>query len=86
MGDPKVTREDFDDAVTCFETFAQEIERIRENNSDYFETKAEDNELYRFLIPVIESIAVGVSTFSSAAKTELDRLGDNYQERMDSAK
>ena len=29
---------------------------------------------------------MGVSTFSSAAKTELDRLGDNYQERMDSAK
>lgn len=56
LGDPKATREDFDDAVRCFETFTQEIERIRENNSDYFETKAEDNELYRFLIPVIESI------------------------------
>ena len=31
LGDPKATREDFDDAVRCFETFAQEIKRIREN-------------------------------------------------------
>lgn len=85
-GDSNATREDFDDAVRCFESFAQEIDRIRENNSDYFESKTEDNELYRFLIPVIESIAVGVSMFSSAAKTELNRLGDNYVERMDSAK
>lgn len=85
-GDSNATKGDFDDVVGIFESFAQEVNRIKEENSDYFEGKIEDNELYRFLIPVIESIAVGVSSFSSTAKIELDRLGDNYVERMEGAK
>ena len=85
-GDSNATKADFDDVVGIFESFAQEVDRIKEENSDYFEGKIEDNELYRFLIPIIESIAIGVSSFSSSAKIELDRLGDNYIERMEGAK
>lgn len=85
-GNPNATKEDFEDVVRCFEYFVQEINRVREDNSKYFENKIDDNELYRFLIPVIESIGVGVSEFFSAAKTELNRLGENYIERMSSMK
>lgn len=85
-GDSNATREDFDDAVQIFESFALEVERIKDSNSDYFDSRVEDNELYRFLIPIIESIAIGVSSFSSSAKIELDRLGDNYVDRMEGAK
>lgn len=85
-GDSNATREDFDDAVRIFESFVLEVERIKDNNSDYFDARVEDNELYRFLIPIIESIGIGLSSFSSSAKIELDRLGDNYIDRMEGAK
>lgn len=85
-GDANAAKTDFDDVVELFESFSREVDRIKEETSNYFERKIEDNELYRFLIPIIESIAVGVSSFSSTAKVELDRLGDNYVERMEEAK
>ena len=84
--DANATREDIDVAVRIFESFAMEVDRIKDYNSDYFDGKIEDNELYRFLIPIIESIAIGVSSFSSSAKIELEKLGDNYIERMEGAK
>ncbi|WP_461810952.1 hypothetical protein [Faecalimonas sp.] len=85
-GDANATKEDFEEAVHCFESFDKEIDQIREENNDYFTNKIDDNELYRFLLPLIESIAIGAATFSAAAKTEMERLGDNYIEKMDSLK
>lgn len=85
-GDSKVTKEDFDEAVKCFESFKKEIELISETNSEYFENKIEDNELYRFLIPIIEAISVGIAVFSDSARTDMERLGDNYVEKMVSLK
>lgn len=85
-GDTRVTKEDFDEAVKCFESFKKEIELISETNSEYFENKIEDNELYRFLIPIIEAISVGIAVFSDSARTNMDRLGDNYIEKMVSLK
>lgn len=85
-GDSNAEKEDFDEAVNCFEAFKNEIELIKQNNSEYFDNKIEDNELYRFLVPIVEAIGIGITSFCDIAKMDMDRLGDNYVEKIESLK
>lgn len=81
-GDSNAEKEDFDEAASCFEAFEKEVEQIRESSIAYFQDKIEDNELYRFLIPLVNAFGVGVSSFLTCAKAEMERLGENYGEKM----
>ncbi len=81
-----VSKADFDEVVSCFDSFEKEIDSVKETNIRYFTNKIDENELYRFVLPLIDSIAAGISNFIASAGKEVARLGDNYVERMERAK
>lgn len=85
-GDSNAAREDFDEVSACFVAFQENAAMIVESHKTAFIHKVDENELFRFLMPLVEAIGVGVVTFTAAAKQDIDTLGENYEEKLKAVK
>lgn len=85
-GEPRVKMEDFQDVEKAFESFSDRVGGICDSKIRYFENNTDDNELYRFLIPIVESIGSGIGAFLGSAKKGIETLGENYEDKMETLK
>lgn len=85
-GESNATSEDFHDAMSCFESFEKNVETIKNDYNNIFINNSEENELYRFLIPIIESVGVAVILFLDSSKEKMLLLEENYDEKMEAEK
>lgn len=81
-GDSNAEKDDFNKITGYFESLSREIDSIRENNLEIFSDRIENNELYRFLIPIVEAVGISIREFCDSAKKEMEQLGDHYAEKM----
>lgn len=85
-GDSNINNDDFNDIIMHFDTFEKNIESIKNTYLNDFTIRIDENELYRFLLPIVESVSVSITSFVNASKEKLSQLEYNYNTKMRSAK
>ncbi|MCI8659024.1 MAG: hypothetical protein HFG54_02080 [Lachnospiraceae bacterium] len=75
---------DFDQVKEIFSKVVAKAHELSDDFTSQIEKLSEENEFYRFLLPVITAYNVGIATYFDQSRKNLDDLEDSYLDKMES--
>lgn len=73
---------DFDSVNEIFDSVVKKVQELSDEFSEEAERLGEDNEFYKFIIPVVIAYSSGICSYFRDATKNLESLEDNYISKM----
>lgn len=73
---------DFDSVNEIFDSVVKKVQELSDEFSEEAERLGEDNEFYKFIIPVVIAYSSGICSYFNDATKNLENLEDNYISKM----